>query len=807
MLLLISFNIISAQETEEEKATAVYKWLEDQVDDQWETLNTKENVLALLALQCNSSHRLEGNYSLWRRSFGDDDYRCWGEDQASSESECELVETAMAKVALEELGYNTTKTRDWLLSKNKTQTDIHWYLQIDIDRGSEALCEIYYLGRNESGFKINTDKSVELQNPSHCFQAVSPYPGEKYWFSLKQTAECLDAEYIIKCRSENSTYFSVSMLYKENPSSKRWYVSSVTKSGIPGKSSSGQEPDALSVSIPSYCLSESGLCNYEGTLWATYALVKQGDNDKANLFIPYLILNEDKYPEYFPSAFLSALVNGRFTEKAVDLQQFEGFWIIQKLGGGTLYGTLYNTALAKLLLGDTTADFEKAKALLLTKYKSETQEKGYFTHPAGGSGESLIRDNAFLLWTFWPQFCPGYRGGSGDEWECELLLGTCKENCTGAEQEKNWSCPSGLVCCKLYGGGGNGGGSENCGYYDGSCRTDCESDESPWPDGICGGDETCCVPYLDLLCEEDLNGESCTSTQECSDIEVETLDELFCCLGECIEGGTSNMTCSDIGSECETGFVCLDEYTRRVMEFTNTIDSDRCCVDGICVRNVYCSDIGSPCETGECIGNIVETIDEEYCCEGSCLQDCEEELGGQLCSSGQSCSGSLRVSAENPNSARCCVNGICEDKGGFPWWIIIIIVVLIIIVALYFFVFKKKNNEEETDMFGNKVKRKKSKHKDIEAMPVIPRQRPGIMRRPFIKKQIQKSSPTPMKRPMPQLKPLPRLPPTLPKPTTIKPTKTIKKKTVTKKTRTKKTKRSELESTLKKLKKLSKSKK
>ncbi|MEM2605301.1 MAG: hypothetical protein QXI41_01970, partial [Candidatus Pacearchaeota archaeon] len=136
ILLLASIQTTKADLTEQQKIENVYSWLINKTKNKWQNLNTKENALALLALKANSTYLQQGNSSLWRRSFSNASIRCWGIMNASSEKDCKLVETSIAKLALDELGMNTTKVTNWILSKKKVQRGIHWYLQIDVDRNA-----------------------------------------------------------------------------------------------------------------------------------------------------------------------------------------------------------------------------------------------------------------------------------------------------------------------------------------------------------------------------------------------------------------------------------------------------------------------------------------------------------------------------------------------------------------------------------------------------------------------------------------------------------------------------------------------
>ncbi|MEM4703087.1 MAG: hypothetical protein QXP53_01225 [Candidatus Pacearchaeota archaeon] len=777
-LILASFVIVHAQQTEQEKVEKVYSWLINKTRNRWNTLDTKENVFALLALKSNSTYLEQGNTSLIRRSYSSGDMRCWSEKNfTSSQAECKLVETALAKIALDELEQNTTRIENWIMSKNKTQTNIFWYLQIDVDRDTEAICEVDYLTNEEKIFIIHPDKTVSLNGASHCFENIVRHP--QYWFEVKETPECLGAEYAIKCWSENATMVTATFLYKKNPNENRWYVSTQTSTGVPARPNEAAQDLEPRLKIPSYCLGEQDSCNYEGTLWATYALAKQQKTEKANLFVPYLVVNRDDGNNrgFFPSAFLAAIIDGTFTQETINLQHRLGYWKIQRADNGTFYGTLYNTALAKLMLKEGT-NFETAKTWILSTFKAEGQ-KGFFSDPAGGTETpKKILENAFVLWQFWPEYAPGYGAAIG---QCTQLGGICKDDCSVNElDEGQLDCSYGQTCCKPL-----GGETENCSDYDGSCRDYCLSNETFWNQGSCLGGYICCVPFTKLYCE-DIQGTFCNGTQVCSVTEVETADSYTrnCCPGTCTETGTQNRHCYEIGKECETGEACINTNRIRI-GFTRTINTDKCC-EGDCVLDKYCEsdNIGTICETGECTGTNKKTIDTDYCCQGTCTLDCEDDLHGTICTANQECTGKFDLRG----GPRCCVRGICkEKKASSLLWIIILVIVVAAVAAFYFFFVRKKpkKEKEETGFLGFKPGPPVTPTKPMFPRPVMP---PRIPTQPEPSSRLQPLQPL---KSVAQLKTQQR-PAVKPTP---KPAKPIKPKTKEK---------TELEKTLEKLKKMTK---
>jgi len=780
-LLMLPVFVHAAELTEDQKVDKAYSWLKTQVRGKWNALNTKENILAMLALQCNSTFLNDGNASLNRRKFTSTNITCWSDlNVTQNPDQCKVVETSLADVAYTTLGWNATKINNWLLSRKKAQTDFPWYLQIDTARGNALDCEVYYLGVNDGGFIINEDKTVVLNGTHRCFSGVSgPTPG--YWFKIKNSdPECFNTDYAIKCFSDNATYFTATFLYKLNEQSNDWYVSSVTKTGIPIPHGNQEEPKEVTLTIPSFCLADGNTnnCNYEGTAWATYALFQQGDTDNANLFIPYLIINKDKGDNkgYFPSAFLSAIIDGRFTDEAIKLKQETTdymYWKIQKPNGGVFYGNLYNTALAKLMLKDSVT-WDKAKAWILSKQQID----GYFSDSTSGTGgESLKRDNAFVLWMFWPGSC------TQETTSCEMNGGACRDSCLPLEEENFFfTCPNSLLCCMP---SGQGEGGEMCAANNGTCSSLCSFDEYEFVEGACSNEQKCCVSYSETTCDF-INGTFCLADQTCSLDEVFTSDATTqgCCIGTCRASDTSNMYCSDLGEDCDSGQTCINSITRLVKDFTPSLDSQTCC-EGTCAVNQQCSEIGQECGASECNGNVVATLDTDTCCDGTCKSDCTD-LDGTICTADESCSTRF---ATNSNEPRCCL-GECKQGKGFSFiWIIIIIIV--VIAALYFFVIKKKS------------KNKENKEEDFFGFPKTTPITPGGPGIPLLmpRRPIAKQPPRQMSQSFPRL---PVIQPTRMQPFKPITTETKTTKKITTVTKEKKGDKTELEKTLEKLKKMTK---
>ncbi|HEB46954.1 MAG TPA: hypothetical protein ENI22_00610, partial [Candidatus Pacearchaeota archaeon] len=142
-LILTTFSFLYAQtssEEEQEKVDNAYSCLEDKVDGKCSSLSTEEKIFSLLAID-------ECQADVIADSSGDGE--CWPDPN------CRVKTTAQAILALDNTGVNTDKAETWLLSQNKTPTELTWFLEIE---SSEATtCSIDYSGLSYT-INIGEDK-------------------------------------------------------------------------------------------------------------------------------------------------------------------------------------------------------------------------------------------------------------------------------------------------------------------------------------------------------------------------------------------------------------------------------------------------------------------------------------------------------------------------------------------------------------------------------------------------------------------------------------------------------------------------
>ena len=296
-----------------------YEWLTNEVDGKCDELTLNEQIAVLLALGYKSDINSECKNALAPTA----DIECW------PIGNCNLKTTSQAILALSKAGYNTEKAVEWLISQNITSTDLIWYLEIDADGKTD--CKISY-GSTEKTITIDEDKKIN-KDAGSCLSRAQ----DNYW--LKIDDGCYDKNFTISCDQS-----FISTLVYEKKQGSTIYVSSQTESA----SADGKTEHTVN----SYCLSTSSNCDYEGSLWATFALSQTG-NDISG-FLPYLIAmaDEDANQKYLPSAFLLMITDySEYITTLANEQKTEGYW--QTSDSNSRF---YDTALALLALYSINTD-------------------------------------------------------------------------------------------------------------------------------------------------------------------------------------------------------------------------------------------------------------------------------------------------------------------------------------------------------------------------------------------------------------------------------------------------------------------
>lgn len=367
------------------------------------------------------------------------------------EKDCSTKLTAQAVLALNKDGFSTSKPEAWLLKQAKSTSELSWYLQIDSSKKTN--CEISYEG---SDYSVTLRENKQLDsNAGSCLRLENA----GYWLRVSTT--CYGTEFKISCDES----FSTSLLY-EKISSSEVFVSGGTKS-----SSAGGE---IKQEVESLCFAESGSCNYETTLWTAFVLDSLGKNIDA--FLPYLVTLADDKQGYFPESFLDTMTTSEtFHKDVITSQDSEGFW--DKSGD-----KFYDTAVALLSL----EGLEKTSVLA---WLEDVQG-------SDGCWQNNLRNTAFILYAGWlkqtsttstgpTESCADLNGevcssseecdefeidstdgdcclglckeksAPSEKSECEKKNGRCRSACLSDEEEKNYDCDSGDVCCLKKESGGS----------------------------------------------------------------------------------------------------------------------------------------------------------------------------------------------------------------------------------------------------------------------------------------------------------------------------------------------------------------
>ena len=470
VLFLASFAFALENESADSIAKA-YTCLKNKISEKnVSTLSLGEATFSVLAL---------GRQDLLDRvkSFKDDSYSCW------PKGACKLKETAQALLAYKRTGQDTTSIKDWLLSKNTTASELEWLLEIDTD-GVASSCTVTS-GQKTSTITISEDAKIQGNLAGSCFTLAL---GD-YMLKVTSSSSCLRNNISISCDKN----FVTSMLYKKVNGDTLFVLPEAT-SVSPGASTTEK--------INGECLraGTSGACDYEGTLWAAFALNELSPKVDVSRFIPYLLASEEDNVAKFPSAFLYMLLNGPDQFDLIMQQQKQGqregesWW---EVSGSS--GKFYDTSLAMWALGGKT-EIASTMEYLLKIQGSE-----------GCWNNNNVRDTAFILYSGWlhpPEVVIGPSPGALCEptYSCENLMACLDASGTVKD---GFECPAGKSCCTVKVSG-----------------------------------QPCTA----------LGGQLCASGQTCTGTFSDESSDGRCCVGGVCEAAPPQVTdtCTPAGGTCET---------------------------------------------------------------------------------------------------------------------------------------------------------------------------------------------------------------------------------------------------------------
>ncbi len=393
--LMISMSFIFAEDlTDDEKIELAYDCLENKINNTCEDLTLEQQIFSLLVLDDCKAEVKEAQ---------DENY-CW------PNGACKTKTTAQAILALDVAGTKTEDAEKWLMSQNKTPTDLTWYLQIESPE--QTSCEISY-GSSKYTINIGEDKKID-SNAGNCLSLAQ----SDYWFEIYSS--CYDYEFEISC-DEN---FQTNLLYKESDS--------VTIHVSP-KTNSESAGGITQEKINSLCFKEGSSCNYEASLWAAWILNSKDYDISA--YMPYLITKAKDNEKYLPESFLIILGEESYQVDLLEKQKSLGYWLEST-------DKYYDTALALLpLYYESLTEKDKALEWLLNSQDSE------------GCWQGNLRNTAFILFSAWPEKAPsrgGNENGNGTDIyaDCEDHDFFCMSSfdCEG-EILSEYDCFGSEICC------------------------------------------------------------------------------------------------------------------------------------------------------------------------------------------------------------------------------------------------------------------------------------------------------------------------------------------------------------------------
>lgn len=612
-------------------------------------------------------------------------------DQCWPKTGCKIKSTAQAILALNE-NINATKAENWLLSKTAVPSDIDWFLEIESN--GATTCTLIYPDQSTSyTLAIGADKKISSSNLGNCLSLAQ----DDYWLKIAPT--CYNKEMRISCTGATNQGFITTLLFKNKDSS------TVQVSETVHSASSG---GTTKETVNSFCFAEGTTCNYEGSLWAAFALYSSGRNSEILKFMPYLITGMSSNSKYLPEAFLSFLTGGFETDLLLK-QKAQLYWE----ESGDKY---YDTALA----------------LLPFRYESP-YEKGYSkdwllrVQESNGcwNGGNIV-DNAFILYSIWPKSV----STSGTclfasnciQVDCEVAScvgGVCLYDYSTVCKDGDGCCNSGCTYakdddCEI--GENECASKEDCSYFDTSSDYYCSDDKTKILQDVVEGT---CKNRVCVKTETKKTIDTCISTDECNSGFCEAKDNSCefnedCSSGVCdIYSGTcvNLRDCIDANYFCIPSNKCPTEYSLGE-EYSSCSNGFICCSEEVEVGT--CSSQGGEickidefCPSSGATVSASDTAIGEICCYGEL---CETSVCTPACSSGQTCVDGSCVTTteydcadnkgvcksvcgkkEKSTSAYSCESGSCciaSGGGGGSWWIWILLV--LIVLALLGILFRNK---------------------------------------------------------------------------------------------------------------------
>ena len=572
VLLLVSVSLTSAVD---DKVAKAYQCLEGKVIGKCSSLSTEEKAFSLLALgECkqeiiDSAKKIDGLPQCWPIT--------------GNSGACDILATSKALYSLQASGEDTSAAAEWLISQKMVPTAMDWFLQIET--GEETTCDITFQGGSYR-VTIAADKKIKT-GTGQCFK-TSP---NGYWLQIYDN--CQEKEFKITCPKD----FFTNLLYSQKSSTYPIYVSAETNRAYPG--------DSTTESIKSYCFKQNNACNYEGSLWASFALDFTGNYySELSAFIPYLIASASNNSKYFPEFFLYRLGQGEYRNQIISKQKTTtirntGYWQLS-----TANDKFYDTALGLYAFpNENFTEIVKAKNWLLTSPQQD----------ANGCWAGSVRDTAFILHAAWPDY-----GCKLDD-ECTSTTGKICESrvCIDGCREDG-VCGTGKIC----------NNSTN------TCITGCREDPDCQDGYLCGSDDKCfkapdCTVSTEVtkcglgrICVNNICAAGCRDDNTCEDGYICNASKL------CVEGCRNDTICGT-GKICNLNNTCVDGC--RTNQQCSLVDANKpicditksTCAECTSTNTTMCA-VTEKCIDNDCIPKEYECIGDSHCTNSSkpiCDQD------------------------------------------------------------------------------------------------------------------------------------------------------------------------------------------
>jgi len=465
-----------------------YKCLKDKVKGKCSSLTLEEQSFVLLAMGYDSDVRTDCKNAL---TASMDDRGCW------PKGNCNIKQTAQVMLALNNIKENVDKPKAWLEGKKINENQIDWYLQIDSN--SKTVCKITYGQNGTTGQSYTTTLNEDKTFTSSVGQCLSLALNN---YQLKINPSCSSYEFSISCDQG----FETSTFAKSNGII---YISAEAKQASSGGTTTEE--------VVSKCFSMSRSCDYEGSLWAAYAMKVLGKD--TNEYVPYLNAFEESNTKLMPEAFLYALTEQQVYQNQLIITQKENEYWKADLKNDQFF----DTPLAVLMLGTGVPASSNAMNYLLSVQSKD------------GCWSSAIRNTAFILYSGWRK-------------AVSVSIGPTTPTQLSCDDE-GYHCITSAQCSDA------GGSVLSKDKYQ------------------CSGTLACCDKAAQLKLCSDYSGKVCNVGESCDSESIESKDEESCCLGNCIKISPTTSECENNGGTCYSS--CMGDTEATAYSCGST--SKLCC--------------------------------------------------------------------------------------------------------------------------------------------------------------------------------------------------------------------------------------